>query len=82
MSGTATGQIWVAILLILYFVPAGVAMARRLPHWGSILVIDLFLGWSIVGWVAALALACRSKERPPGVTASRRADRAPPGPGG
>jgi putative effector of murein hydrolase LrgA (UPF0299 family) len=82
VSSTGTGTVWLIILLILYFVPAGVAVARRVPHWGSVLVIDLFLGWTVLGWIIALALACRSRERPPGVTASRRADRAPPGPGG
>jgi hypothetical protein len=70
MSSTATGTVWFLILLILYFVPSGVAMARRLPHWGSVLVLDLFLGWTVVGWVIALAMACRTKERaPPGPAA-------------
>lgn len=36
MSSTATGTVWLIILLILYFVPSGVAMARRLRHWGSV----------------------------------------------
>jgi Superinfection immunity protein len=66
-GGTATGTVWLIILLILYFVPFGVAKIRGLKHWGSVLVIDLFLGWTGIGWVVALAMACRTKERaPPG----------------
>ncbi len=43
-----------------YWVPSIVAGTRHVPHFGSIVVINLFLGWTIIGWVAALAMACRS----------------------
>lgn len=41
----------------LYFCPFIVALARGHPSTGAIFVIDLFLGWTLVGWVAALAWA-------------------------
>jgi len=47
----------------LYFLPTIVAVLRRVPNSGSVLVINLFLGWSFVGWVVALAMAVRSKVR-------------------
>lgn len=51
-----------AILAILYFVPTAIA-AMRWHNVGSVLVINLFLGWSLIGWVVALAWALSSKPR-------------------
>jgi hypothetical protein len=48
------------ILFALYFVPTIVAVVRKVPNTGSIIVIDLFLGWTFIGWVVALAMACRT----------------------
>lgn len=49
----------------LYFVPTIVALARKVPNVGSVIVVNLFLGWSFIGWIVALALACRSKAPAP-----------------
>ncbi len=48
------------IVLALYFVPSIVAVVRKVTHQGSVIVINLFLGWTFVGWVVALAMACRT----------------------
>ena len=53
--------ITVLIAAALYFTPAIVAFSRRVPNTGSVVVIDVLLGWTVIGWVVALALACRSK---------------------
>lgn len=42
------------LLLILYLVPAIVAFKRRHLNRVAILIFDLFLGWTFLGWVAAL----------------------------
>jgi T4 superinfection immunity protein len=44
----------------LYLVPTIVAVARKVSNQGSVIVINLFLGWTLVGWVMALAMACRT----------------------
>jgi hypothetical protein len=49
--------IW--IILGLFFVPAIVASARGHHNSGSVFVLNFFLGWTLVGWVVALAIACR-----------------------
>lgn len=48
--------IWVAIgvAAILYFVPSVIAYVRRKRNAKAILALNLFLGWSFLGWVAAL----------------------------
>jgi hypothetical protein len=43
-----------------YWVPSITAGVRRVPSFGSVIVVNLFLGWTLVGWVVALAMACRS----------------------
>lgn len=53
-------------IVIIYFIPAVIAFARSVRNAGSVLVINLFLGWTLVGWIVALAMAVRTKDRDPG----------------
>ena len=46
------------------------AHERKVPNFGSIAVINLFLGWTLIGWVVALAMAFRSV--PPGTASTAR----------
>jgi len=64
-GATAGVGLGVAVVLsfTLYFLPTIVATARKVPNVGSVFVINLFLGWTFIGWVVALAMAARS--RPP-----------------
>ena len=43
----------VLLVLILYFIPAIVAGSRGHPNSGAISALNLLLGWTFVGWVAA-----------------------------
>lgn len=47
--------------LLVYFIPSIVAERRSVPNAGSVLVINIFLGWTLIGWIVALALASRSQ---------------------
>lgn len=51
------------ILLIVgaYFLPLLIAVLRGVPNTGSVFVINLFFGWTLIGWVVSLAMALRSK---------------------
>lgn len=44
----------IALLLVLYFVPSMVALAREHHNTGAICALNLLLGVTVVGWVAAL----------------------------
>ena len=44
---------------VLYFLPAIVAFARSKRDAGSILVLNIFLGWTAIGWVIALIWAVK-----------------------
>lgn len=41
--------------LILYFAPTITALRRGHPNSTGIIIVDLFLGWTLVGWVVAFA---------------------------
>jgi len=48
----------IVVLLLaaaVYFLPTIVATNRNHKNCSSIFVINLFLGWTLLGWVAALA---------------------------
>jgi Superinfection immunity protein len=52
------------VSLVLYLVPLVVGWVRRAPGLGAIAVIDILLGWTLIGWLIALAMALRPA-RPP-----------------
>lgn len=51
------GPLFIIVLAILYFVPLGVAAYRHTKARGGILIVNLLLGWTFIGWVVALAWA-------------------------
>ena len=52
-----TGFVILGILLLLYFLPTIVADQRRVRHLAGILILNLFLGWTMLGWIGALIWA-------------------------
>lgn len=51
-------------LLVLYVLPLIIAMARRAEHYTAIALINLLLGWTFLGWIAALVWGIADKQRP------------------
>jgi hypothetical protein len=45
------------ILFALYFLPTLVASGRHLPERGAIAVLNIFFGWTFIGWIVALIWA-------------------------
>lgn len=56
-------MIW-TIIAAMYFIPSAVAMVRHKQNVIAIFALNLLLGWTIIGWVAALVWAL-TKEEPP-----------------
>ena len=55
---------WViAVLTGFYMLPWAVAVTRSMPNTGSILLINLLLGWTVIGWIVALVMACSQPRR-------------------
>lgn len=43
--------------LVIYFLPTIIAFKRHHNNTASIAVLNLFLGWTFIGWVIFLAMA-------------------------
>ena len=69
MSGLAVFIIAVFII-VLYFVPMIVAYKRNHRQGMAITVLNLFAGWTALGWIVALVWACTSDVLPSKPTSS------------
>jgi hypothetical protein len=49
-----SGGFALLFLLALYFIPAVVAVKRNHKNSKAIIALDLLLGWTALGWIAAL----------------------------
>jgi hypothetical protein len=44
----------------MYFLPSIIALARSKRDLLAIFLLNLFLGWSVIGWIVALVWAAKS----------------------
>lgn len=51
----------VLVAIVVYLLPTLVAAGRGVPNLGSIVAVNLLMGWTLAGWVVALALALRDR---------------------
>ncbi len=51
------------IPVLLYFLPTIVASVRRSHHGMLIFLLNLFAGWTVIGWIAAMIWAVLSSPR-------------------
>lgn len=45
---------------VMYFLPSIVALARNKRDITAIVLLNLFLGWTMIGWVVALVWAVKT----------------------
>jgi hypothetical protein len=56
--GTGLGMSFVVFLaLVIYLLPALIAGGRKHHQQGAILGLNLLLGWTLLGWIAAFVWA-------------------------
>ncbi len=48
---------------IIYVAPIGLAMHRNCEATRWISILDIFLGWTVIGWMASMIWAARGKVR-------------------
>lgn len=83
-AGAGAGGTILAVFLWLiavaaYWTPTIIVLWRRLPHSGSIIVLNVF-AFTVVCWIIALVLAVRSRPQPqPQVVIQAPYGYAPPG---
>ena len=52
----------ITLLSLFYFFPFAIAFNRRRANTGAIFALNLFLGWSLIGWVVALVWALKEEQ--------------------
>lgn len=53
----------VAVLTLGYMLPWAIAATRGRSNTLAIALVNLLVGWTFIGWVAALVMACLSEQR-------------------
>ena len=61
---TVIGLFLLVMLIGVYFAPTLIALDRHVVNKWSVLVINLLLGWTLIGWAVALAMAVRTQREP------------------
>jgi hypothetical protein len=74
------GVVVVVVGVAAYFLPSFIAQKK--PNANSVFVINLFFGWTLIGWVIALAMAVSEPKQPvvslPVVPVAKRTGRSCP----
>lgn len=52
----------VIVGVVLYFIPTFLAFSKGRINKGAIFCVNLFLGWSLIGWVVALVWAVKEPD--------------------
>ena len=63
ISGGVLAVAWiVAVLTVGYMLPWAIAASRGKANHGAIALINVLTGWTVVGWVVALVMACQAHQ--------------------
>jgi cytochrome c biogenesis protein CcdA len=52
------GVVLILLGVAIYFIPALIAYRRAHPNRVSITIVNIAFGWTLLGWIVALAWAC------------------------
>ena len=58
VAGLVVGVLIIGLLMVTYLLPTTIAACRKRPNAGGIFALNLFLGWTLLGWVLAFVWAC------------------------
>ena len=53
-SGGAEIAIYLGFIILIYLIPSLLAYSRKVPSKLSISILNVFLGWTLIGWVVSL----------------------------
>lgn len=56
------GLLYIALFIVIYFLPSIVASRRQHNNFIAIFILNLFLGFTLLGWVGALVWAVYKSE--------------------
>ena len=52
------------LVLYIYFFPTITAIKRHSPHKTTVVILNLFFGFTLIGWIVALVLATKQPQQP------------------
>lgn len=62
MDSASAGFLIILVALVVYFIPTIIALSKQ--NVIAIFMLNLFLGWTFIGWVCALIWAlCKEPEK-------------------
>jgi hypothetical protein len=63
VGGVVIAIAWiVAVLTLFYMLPWAVAATRGRSNQAAIALINLFVGWTVIGWIVAMVMACQAHQ--------------------
>lgn len=68
------------VLLFPYFLPTIIAILRRKANTGGIFVLNLLLGWTLIGWIGALVWSLSADAQPTIIVHNSTSSAPPPPP--
>ncbi|WP_127088178.1 superinfection immunity protein [Aquabacter cavernae] len=57
MEHSQFGLVFIVVGVLVYFYPAWTAFTRKPDNFMGVFVLNLFLGWTAIGWLIALIWA-------------------------
>ncbi len=65
-QGSVVVIVALAVLGVLFYLfPALLGLAMGIVHWRGVLVVNALLGWTVLGWIAALVWVLLDRPRDP-----------------
>jgi len=62
-NGAVVAIAWIcAVLTLLYMLPWAIAATRGKSNQAMIGVVNLLVGWSLIGWIVSLVMACMAHQ--------------------
>jgi hypothetical protein len=56
-AGPAKAIVMLSLILVMYFIPTVFAFSRRRRNKWKIAAVNLFLGWTFIGWFVAMLMS-------------------------
>jgi hypothetical protein len=57
MSGSTATILMLLVIILIYMLPTLIAFGREHPRRQDIAVVNIILGWTLIGWIAAFLWA-------------------------
>lgn len=51
------GAAWILLIFLAYWIPTGFALLVHKRNWMPVFIVNMFLGWTLIGWVVAFVMA-------------------------